>query len=208
MIFQGYSFLDNINFVMNGFSIDSGVDAVNTLVNRGGFSSMLYLVGILLACGLLSGLLSEMKVLHVLVNGISKKVKTPAGLLAGVWSSSLLLVLTTGGQYPAIAIPAVAFKDACDEMDINRAVLSRTLEDVGTMVAAIVPWSAWVIGYGVLLGTTVREFIPFTFLCILSPIVALINIFLGFGLFRKSDEIRYRPLWRRGKVEKNVSGPQ
>lgn len=200
MVMQGYSFMDNLNFIMNGFSTDSGVEAVNTLVNRGGLTSMLFLVGILLACGMLSGLFTETKVLTVLVGGILRRVKSPAGILIGVMLSSLVLCIA-GGQYPAIAIPAVAFKDACDEMDINRAVLSRTLEDVGTMVAAIVPWSAWVIGYGVLLGTTVRDFIPFTFLCILSPIVALVNILLGIGLFRSSDEVKYRPFWRRPKAE-------
>lgn len=204
IIVQGYSFMDNINYIMSGFSIESGVDAVNTLVNRGGFTSMLSLVGILLVCGILSGLFTEMKVLTVLVGGITRKVHSPAGLLTGVMFSSLILCLT-GGQYPAIAIPAVAFKDACDEMDIHRAVLSRTLEDVGTMVAAIVPWSAWVIGYGVLLGTTVQEFIPFVFLCILSPIVALINNFLGIGLFRRNDQVKYRPFWRRRNVELSSS---
>jgi len=198
MIFQGYGFIENLNFILSGFSIDSGITAIDTLVNRGGFTSMLSLVGILLVCGMLSGLFTEMKVLSVLVGRITKKVHTPAGVLIGVMVSSLILCIT-GGQYPAIAIPAVAFKDACDEMDIHRAVLSRTLEDVGTMVAAIVPWSAWVIGYGVLLGTTVQAFIPYVFLCILSPIVALINILLGIGVYHKNDEMKYRPFWRREK---------
>lgn len=196
---QGYSFVDNLTFIMSGFSIDSGVEAVNTLVNRGGFTSMLSLVGILLVCGMLSGLFTEMKILTVLVGGITKKVHTPAGILIGVMIATLILCLT-GGQYPSIAIPAVAFKDVCDEMDIHRAVLSRTLEDVGTMIAAIIPWSAWVIGYGVLLGTTVQEFIPYVFLCILSPIVALVNILLGIGLFHRDDEVKYRPFWRRKKA--------
>ena len=199
MFIQGFSFVDNLGFIMNGFSVDTGVEAVNTLVNRGGFVSMLSLVGILLVCGMLSGLFTEMKVLTVLVKGITKKVHTPAGILVGVMISSLILCLT-GGQYPSIAITAVAFKDACDEMDIHRAVLSRTLEDVGTMVAAIIPWSAWVIGYGVLLGTTVQEFIPFVFLCILSPMVALINAFLGIGLLHKDDEVKYHPLWIRKRA--------
>ena len=199
MIFQGHGFMDNISYAMSGFSIDSGVDAVNTLVNRGGFVSMLSLVGILLVCGILSGLLTEMKVLSVLVNSMTKRVRKPAGILSGVMFSSFILSLV-GGQYPAIAIPAVAFKEACDEKDIHRAVLSRTLEDVGTMIAAIVPWSAWVIGYGVLLGTTVQDFIPYTFLPILSPIMALINNYLGIGLFRRSDTIKYRPFWRRKKL--------
>lgn len=199
MIVQGYSFADNLTFIMSGFSIDSGVEAVNTLVNRGGFASMLSLVGILLVCGMLSGLFTEMKILTVLVDGITQKVHTPAGILIGVMAASLILCLT-GGQYPSIAIPAVAFKDVCDKMDIHRAVLSRTLEDVGTMVAAIIPWSAWVIGYGVLLGTTVQEFIPFVFLCILSPFVALINILLGIGLFHRDDVVKYRPFYRRNKA--------
>ena len=117
--------------------------------------------------------------------------------MLGVWVSSLIICLI-GGQYPAIAIPAVAFKDVCDDMDINRAVLSRTLEDVGTMVAAIIPWSAWVIGYGVVLGgVSVQQFIPYTFLPMLCPIIALINNFLGIGMYRSNDEVKYRPFWRR-----------
>lgn len=197
IIFQGHSFLENLNYIMNGFSIDSGVAAVDSLVNRGGFTSMLSLVGILLVLGMLSGLFSASNVLSVLVNKLSKKLNTPGSILFGVWISALI-ICTIGGQYPAIAITGVAFKDICDEMDIHRAVLSRTLEDVGTMVAAIVPWSAWVIGYGVVLGgVTVREFIPFTFLPILCPIIALIHNFLGIGLLHKNDKVKYRPFTRK-----------
>ena len=66
------------------------------------------------------------------------------------------------------------------------------------MVAAIIPWSAWVMGYGVVLGgVTVQQFIPYTFLPMLCPIIALIHNFTGIGLYHKNDEIKYRPLWRR-----------
>ena len=197
MIFQGRGFIENLGYIMNGFSIESGVDSVDTLVNRGGFSSMLSLVGILLVLGMLSGLFSESNVLNVLVNKLSKKLNTPGTIMFGVWISSLIICLI-GGQYPAIALPAVAFKDVCDDMDINRAVLSRTLEDVGTMVAAIIPWSAWVIGYGVVLGgISVQQFIPYTFLPMLCPIIGLINNFLGIGMYHSNDEVKYRPFWRR-----------
>ena len=198
MLFQGYGFVENLGFLMSGFRIDTGVDAVNTLVNRGGFSSMLSLIGIMLACGILSGLFTELHIMDVLVAKIRERVKSPAGILFGAWLSSLLLCLT-GGQYPAIAITAVAFNDACDEMDIHRSVLARTLEDVGTMVAAIIPWSAWVIGYGVVLGTTVAQFIPYTYLCIFCPLMALVNNFSGIGVYHSNDDVKYRPFWRRGK---------
>ena len=205
MIFQGRGFVENLGYILNGFSTESGVAAVDSLVNRGGFSSMLSLVGILITLGLLSGLFTKTGVLVKLVSALSTKLNTPAGILLGAWISSLLICLI-GGQYPAIAIPAVAFKEICDEKDINRAVLSRTLEDVGTMVAAIVPWSAWVIGYGVVLGgagnpISVTEFIPFCFLPMLCPILTLINNFTGIGLLHKNDPVKYNPFWIRKKHE-------
>lgn len=197
LIFQGRGFMENLNYIMNGFSIESGMESLDGLLNRGGFSSMLSLVGIMLILGMLSGLFSESHVLTVLVNKLSKKLNTPGTILAGVWLSSLIICVI-GGQYVAVTIPAVAFKDVCDEMDINRAVLSRTLGDVGVMVAALIPWNAWVIGYGVVLGgITVNEFIPYTFLPMLCPIISMIHNFAGVGLFHKDDEVKYRPLWRR-----------
>lgn len=200
MIYQGVSFVDNLGFMMNGFSVDTGVESVNTLVNRGGFSSMLSLIGIMVFCGMLSGMLGELNVAPVLVKAITKKVHTPFGILCGAMVSCVILVIA-GGQYTAITITAVAFKEAFDEMDIHRAVLSRTLEDVGTMLAAIIPWNAWVIGYGIVLGgISTAQFIPFTFLPIISPFVALINNYFGFGLFHKNDEVKYRPMWRRKKA--------
>lgn len=200
MLFQGFSFAENLGFMMNGFSVDTGVEAVNTLVNRGGFSSMLSLIGIMVFCGMLSGMLADLNVAPVLVKAITKKVHTPFGILCGAMVSCVILVIA-GGQYTAITITAVAFKEAFDEMDINRAVLSRTLEDVGTMLAAIIPWNAWVIGYGVVLGgISTAAFIPYTFLPIISPFIALFNNFFGIGLLHKDDEIKYHPLWRRKKA--------
>ena len=197
IIFQGHSFAENLTYLMSGFSVESGVPAVDALVNRGGFSSMLSLVGILLVLGMLSGLFTESGVLNAIVSNLSKKLNTPGTIMFGVWISAFIICLIAG-QYPAIAITAVAFKDICDDMDINRAVLSRTLEDVGTMIAAIVPWSAWVIGYGVVLGgISVMDFIPYTFLPMLCPILTLIFNFTGVGMYHSNDEVKYRPFWIR-----------
>ncbi len=197
MIFQAQSFTSLLGYIMNGFSCSSGVASVDTLVNRGGFSSMLSLVGIMIVLGMLNGLFAHSGVLNTLVNSLSKKLNTPGTILFGAWLSSFIICII-GGQYSAIAITAVAFKDICDDMDINRAVLSRTLEDVGTMLAAIIPWNAWVIGYGVVLGgISVMDFIPFTFLPMLCPILTLIFNFTGVGLLHSKDEVKYRPFWVR-----------
>lgn len=48
--------------------------------------------------------------------------------------------LTAGGQTVAIIVTEQTFEDAFDRMGIHRRVLSRTLEDAGTLSAPIVPW--------------------------------------------------------------------
>ena len=93
MIFQGRGFVENLGYIMSGFHIESGVSAVDSLVNRGGFSGMLSLVGILIVLGMLSGLFSESGVLNTLVSSLSKKLNTPGSILFGVWIFSLLICL-------------------------------------------------------------------------------------------------------------------
>ena len=202
MIFQGHSFMENLGYIMNGFSVESGVAAVDTLVNRGGFNSMLYLIGMTILIGMLSGLFSSSGVMTVLVGELSKKLKSPKSIILGAGISSILMAMA-GGQYIAIAIPAVAFKDVCDEMDINRAVLSRMLADTGVVVSSIIFWNAWVMGYGVVLGGfSVLEMIPYNFLAFVCPIVAIVFNFLGIGFFRKDEEVKYHISWKKARRAK------
>ena len=199
MIFQGCGFIECLGYIMSGFSVDSGVEAVDTLVNRGGFSSMLSLVGTIIIIGMLSGLFNKSGVLTVLVGGLSKKLRSPKSIILGAGISSILMSMA-GGQYPSIAIPAVAFKDICDEMDINRAVLARMLADTGVVVAPLIFWNAWTIGYGVVLGGfPIIQAVPYTFLAMICPVVAIIFNFLGIGFFHKDEEVKYHLIWKKSK---------
>ena len=199
MIFQGRGFMESLGFVMSGFNADSGVAAVDTLVNRGGFCSMLSLVGMIIVIGMLSGLFNKSGVLNVLVGGLTKRLRSPKSIILGAGVSSILMAMA-GGQYPSIAIPAVAFKDICDEMDINRAVLARMLADTGVVVSSIIFWNAWTMGYGVVLGGfSTLDTIPYNFLAFVCPIVAVIFNFLGIGFFHKDEEVKYHLLWKKTK---------
>ena len=199
MIFQGRSFVENMGFLLNGFNVDTGIEAVNTLVNRGGFNSMLWLVGTIVLIGMLSGLFNISGVLSILVGGLSKKLKSPKSIILGAGVSSILMAMA-GGQYPSIAIPAVAFKDICDDMDINRAVLARMLADTGVVVSSIITWNAWTLGYGVVLGgISIYEIVPYNFMAFVCPIVAIIFNFLGIGFFHKDEEVKYHLIWRKRK---------
>ena len=49
MVFQGESLKDILTVMYSGFSVESGSDVVNSMLNRGGFTSMLSTIGLLLS---------------------------------------------------------------------------------------------------------------------------------------------------------------
>ncbi len=49
--------------------------------------------------------------------------------------------LFLGDQYLAIVVPGRMFKTAVDKTDLSPRMLSRTLEDSGTLTAVLIPWT-------------------------------------------------------------------
>lgn len=199
ILFQGVGVMDAFSITMNGFVSDTGVTVLDNLLSRGGINSMLDLVSVVIMAGILSGLLDKMKVLNTLVEVITTKVQSEKGIIASVLASSALLA-STGAQYPALTIPAFAFKSTFDKLDIHRAVLSRSMEDTGSLIVAILPWGVSAAFYSAALTVEPLQYIPFTFLPLLTPFIAVINAWTGTGVFRSNDKIKYRPFWRRSKI--------
>lgn len=198
MLFQGLSLNEVLGYAMNGYVATTGVESLDGLLSRGGISSMMEMVGMVLMAGMLSGLLKEMKVMEPMVDAITSRVHSVSGIVTATLATAGILAIP-GAQYPPLTIPAFAFKSTYDKMDINRAVLSRSMEDLGTLLCAVLPYGISAGFYSSTLGVSPMQYIPFTFLPILSPIIALVNAWLGIGIFRINDEIKYRPLWRRPK---------
>ena len=198
MVFQGVNILDVFGYGMSGFVSNTGIESLDSLLSRGGMSGMMEMIIMVLLCGMLSGLLDKLGVLNPIVSAITARVHSVGGIVTATLATAGILAIP-GGQYPPLTVPAFAFKSAYDEMDINRAVLSRSMEDLGTLLVAILPWGAAAAYYSGSLGVSPLDYIPYTFLPMLSPLIAVINAWTGIGVFRTTDEVKYRPFWRRPK---------
>ena len=147
--------------------------------------------------GMFAGLLKHMQILSTLMMRIRKIVRTPASLVTTVTVACSALMIGGGGQYTTLTLPGVAFKESFDEMDVHSCVLSRTLEDTGTLIGSIIPWDVSAIFFATTLGVGTLEYLPFAILPLASPIIAILNAWAGFGMFRLNDRIRYAPFFRR-----------
>ena len=62
-------------------------------------------------------------------------------LIAATVVSSIFLNVTTADQYLAIILPGRMYKEAYKSKNLHPKVLSRTLEDAGTLTSPLFPWN-------------------------------------------------------------------
>lgn len=67
MLCQGINLHDILTVMYSGFSADTGSDVVNSMLNRGGFTSMLSTIGLLIAAGIFGAPLRTAGVVDVLL---------------------------------------------------------------------------------------------------------------------------------------------
>ena len=133
VIFQGATFSDCITMTHYGYSAETGNELCDTLVNKGGMNAMLWTNNLVIVAVAFGGILQTIGAVESLLGSMIKKVKTPFQLIAVTIITSIFCITTMCDQYLGLIIPASMYKDKFDEMGLSRNMLSRTLEDGGTL---------------------------------------------------------------------------
>lgn len=95
--------------------------------------------------------------------------------------------LTAGGQTVSIIVTEQTFESTYEDMNISRKVLSRTLEDSGTLSAPIVPWGVATIYVMGVLGCS-TAYIPYAWFIFIVPIFSMICAITGIGIWDKEGK--------------------
>ncbi|MFS0673313.1 Na+/H+ antiporter NhaC [Ornithinibacillus sp. 179-J 7C1 HS] len=177
IVVQGDSVSTIIHTMTNGFTGESESEAIDSLLNRGGFMAMFETIALVILATALGGILEETGAFQVLTRTIMEKVKSTGSLIGSTILSSFLVGFTTGEQYLSIILPARTFVGKFKSMNIDTINLSRAVEAAGTVGINLVPWGVPAVFIAGMYGITPAEFIPYAFFVFLVP---LINILLGF----------------------------
>ena len=166
--------------------------AVTTLINRGGVVSVTSTT-VLVFCAMgFAGIISTSGMLDVVLEALMKRVRTTAGMILSTIASCFTVAFVTGNSYLSIIIPGELFRDAYVERDLHPKNLSRTLEDSGTVLVPLIPWSAAGAYMATTLGVSTVEYLPWAILNYTGIIFAIIIGFTGFGIAKLSPEEKKR----------------
>lgn len=179
VVFQGATFSDCITMAHYGYEAETGNELCDTLLNRGGMDSMLWTNNLVIIAVGFGGILQKIGAVESLLGSMIKKVRTPFQLIVVTILTSMFCITTMCDQYLGLIIPSSMYKDKFDELGLARNMLSRTLEDGGTLWSPLIPWSSCGAYHSSILGVSTFTYLPFCFMNIINPIYAIVTASWG-----------------------------
>ena len=195
-IIQGFSLKNGFISVMTGFNVTmSGINMefskdITKLLNRGGVSSV-NSTTILVICAMgFAGIISKTGMLTKVLHTIMSRVKSAAGVIISTICSCLTVAFVTGSSYLSILIPGEMFKDFYKEKNLAAKNLSRTLEDSGTVIVPLIPWSAAGAYMTATLGVPTAEYLPWAILNYMGVVFAIILALTDIGIAKINKDAK------------------
>lgn len=170
------------DLINNGYVAHTSSQEVNQLLTRGGISSMMATVALIVSTLALGGLLIKFKIIQTAMAPIVARLNSPKSLIPATLLAGIGINLFVGEQYLSVILPGRAFKPAYDKIGLDPLALSRTLEDGGSVINYLIPWGVAGSFAASTLGVPVLSFLPFAFFSLFSPLFSLLSAWTELGL--------------------------
>lgn len=185
LIQMDFSIGKMMNILYFGFKSDSGIEEIDSLLSRGGMESMLFSISLVLLALAMGGLLFKLGILPTLLKGIQRFLRKVPSLIASTAGVAIGINFLLGEQYLSILLTGNTFRKAYKEAGLHLKNLSRVLEDAGTVINPLVPWSVCGVFLTGVLEVDTFSYLPFTFFCLLSPLITLAFGITGFSITKQ-----------------------
>jgi NhaC family Na+:H+ antiporter len=163
-----------------GFVSSSGVEPIDDLFSRGGMASLLTTIWLVLGALSFAAVMEHAGFLQRLLLPIVSLARRRGSLILAVNTSGIGLNVIAGDQYVADVLPARMFRNEFARRGLAPQVLSRAVEDSGTVTSVLVPWNTCGAYISGVLGVSTAAYFPYCFFNLLSPVLDVVYGFLGF----------------------------
>ena len=159
---------------MYGFVPETGVEAVDDLLEAGGLMGMMFSVSLTILAMMFGGIMEATGQFEVIVSKLLKLVKGPASLVALTEVTCVLSNATMPEQYISIVVPGRMYAEEYRKMGLHPKTLSNALEGAGTVTSALIPWNTCGVYIEETLGIGVAQYGPWAVFNWLMPIMNIV----------------------------------
>ena len=172
----------------DGYTSSTGVAEVDDLLSRGGMSSMLVTIWLILSAMAFGAVLEHSGMLLRLIQSALTAARSTGSLVMTVVLSCIGINIVAADQYIAIVLPGKMYKAEFQRRGLQPKNLSRVIEDSGTLTSPLVPWNTCGAYMAATLGVATLAYLPFVFFNLVNPLVSIVYGFTGFTIERIEGE--------------------
>lgn len=194
LIFQDYSLGNVINAVHKGYDtsmaswvLTSSPENINTLFNRGGMYALNEAIVFSIMVLVFIGSLDVTNAMPTIVGKVFGFAKTRPKVIISSLIASAFTNAVTSNQSATSFIIGDSFKEKYKQLNIPSKVLSRSIEDYGTMIESLIPWTATTLFMTATLGVPFSDYWHWQILSLTNLVIAPVLAITGWGCFYKKN---------------------
>ena len=188
VFWQGASLQSVIQIAYSGYTtgIENGI--LQTILNRGGMSSMLQYVAIICFAVGMGGMLEKLGVLENILEMIVSHIRSDGTLILATLLVGYVVSLISCSQPMAHVLTGRLMAPLFKDRKVAPEILSRCLEDAGTLAGPMIPWHGYCVYMSGTLGVAWAAFFPYLFLLYLTPFFSVFYGFTGISIKHVSGQ--------------------
>ncbi len=178
------SYIGFMQAMFGDVSLSTENQNVNELLSTSGMSGMLDTIWLILSAMVFGGVMEAGELLKRITMPIVKRARSTGSLVTSTVVTCIFFNATASDQYISIVVPGRMFRKTYQDKGYQPELLSRTLEDAGTMTSVLIPWNTCGATQSRVLGVGTWEYLPYCFFNIFSPMVSIFYAYLNIKIRR------------------------
>lgn len=159
-------------------TIDTGNDALNSLVATGGIEGMLPTIYLVVCAMIFGGMMLGSGMIASITHAFTRKLHSVMSIVGATVGCGLFFNSCTGDQYLSIILGGNVFKNLYKNNGLEPRLLSRSLEDSISVTSVLIPWNSCGVTQSTVLGVATLTYLPYCIFNYLSPIMSLFVAYL------------------------------
>lgn len=178
------SYISVMQSMFGDVNLTTSDEKISDLLSTSGMRGMLDTIWLILSAMVFGGIMESAGLLRRITQPIVKVAKSTGSLVASTVGTCVFFNTTASDQYLAIVVPGRMYKKNYEEKGLKPEVLSRTLEDSGTMTSVLIPWNTCGATQSRVLGVDTMAYAPYAFFNIISPLMTILFAYLNIKIRR------------------------
>lgn len=178
--------------VMKSMAVTTSIKTDNAMISElltsDGMYGMMNTIWLITCAMVFGGVMESCGLLKRIAEQIIKFAHSTGSLVASTAATCIFFNLTASDQYMAIAVPGRMYAETYRKRGYKAELLSRTLEDSGTVTSVLIPWNTCGATQAKVLGVSTWAYAPYCFFCIISPMMTVLQAYMNYKIRRIDDK--------------------